>query len=176
MFRYDRPLGPDEKVNAESHKDLGLLSLVVGHSPGLQIRSATTNQWVAVEEDACLPPGVRTRSNGLTATLLSGMTLSYLTRNQYKAGVHGVVCAPKKDDPYRFSIVFALRPAVAPVFTDRFESITVGHFSPHEQVHGESSAGIFKQIKTKCWNINVKPEIREKQKEEQRKKRLALHD
>lgn len=174
MFRYDRPEGPDEKVNAERHKDLGLLSLVVGHSPGLQARSPTTDRWVAVEEDNCLPPGLRSRSKGLTATLLVGETLSFLTRDKYKAGVHGVVTAPKANDPYRYSIVFALRPAVAPMFTKDFESPRVGQFPPNQQANGESSTELFKRIRTSHWNVNIKPEIRERQKDKQRRKQLAL--
>lgn len=136
MFRYDRPEGPNPIVNAERHKDLGLLSLVVGHSPGLHVLSSSSGSWLPIEDDICLPPNTKSRSGGLTATLLVGQTLAFLTREQYKAGVHGVVCAPpgleNGNDPFRYSIVYTLRPAVAPVFTKHFESKIVGQF-PEEQ-------------------------------------------
>ena len=93
MFRYDRPVGPDPVVNAERHKDLGLLSLVVGHSPGLYVASPSSGTWLPIEEDIFLPHGTKHRSSGLTATLLVGETLAFLTRGQYKAGVCTVLCA-----------------------------------------------------------------------------------
>ena len=184
MFRYDRPpRGADPKVNAERHKDLGLLSLVVGHSPGLQALDATSNAWVSVEDEANLPPGSITRSGGLTATLLSGETLAFLSRGKYRAGVHRVVCAPsssfsakaedeerenangnEKGDPsYRFSIVYTLRAAPAPLFTRDFESSVVGQFGPGEAVEGLNSAVVFDKIMKAHWNVNAAPRVREGQ-------------
>ncbi|MCJ1453175.1 hypothetical protein MMC28_003521 [Mycoblastus sanguinarius] len=170
MFRYDRPRGAEPTVNAERHKDLGLLSLVVGHSPGLQVLDTASSRWVPIEEDYVLPAGASTRSGGLTATLLSGETLAFLSRGQYKAGIHRVMCAPSENEPYRFSIVFTLRPAVAPVYTRQFESSIVGSFAPEEQADGESSTVLFERIRKSHWNVNAAPEVREKQREEQRKK------
>ena len=186
MFRYDRPpRGAEPKVNAERHKDLGLLSLVVGHSPGLQALDAKTNAWVSVEDEANLPPGSIKRSGGLTATLLSGETLALLSRGVYRAGVHRVVCAPsssfsaaagdeqrenengngnRKDDPsYRFSIVYTLRAAPAPLFTRNFESKVVGLFGPGEVAEGLSSAVVFDRIMKAHWNVNAAPSVREGQ-------------
>lgn len=178
MFRYDRPPTGDAnrgpKINAEKHKDLGILSLVVGHSPGLQALDSQTNAWVSVEDDANLPPGSKARSAGLTATLLSGETLAFLSRGQYKAGVHRVVCAPPSSssssateeggDPYRFSIVYTLRAAPAPLFTKRFESDVVGRFGPGEAAEGESSAVLFERIMRTHWNVNAAPSVREEQR------------
>lgn len=195
MFRYDRPPPPPTgddtddrgpKVNAEKHKDLGILSLVVGHSPGLQALDSHTNTWVSVEDDANLPPGSRARSGGLTATLLSGETLAFLSRGQYRAGVHRVVCAAPPSppspspsaateeqqqqegggggDPYRFSIVYTLRAAPAPLFTKRFESGVVGRFGPGEAAEGESSAVLFERIMRTHWNVNAAPSVREEQR------------
>ena len=169
MFRYDRPSGPDLIVNAERHKDLGILSLVVGHSPGLHALSPSSGQWLPIEEDVCLPPGTRTRSGGLTATLLVGETLAFLTRDQYRAGVHGVVCAPKEEDPFRYSIVYTLRPAVAPVYTSNFESKIVGQFPEEERMDGESSMELFGRIQKTHYNINIAHDIREKQRLAQQK-------
>ena len=181
MFRYDRPRGPDPIVNAERHKDLGLLSLVVGHSPGLHVLSPSSGSWLPIEEDICLPPDTKSRSGGLTATLLVGETLAFLTRGQYKAGVHGVVCAPpgpeNGNDPFRYSIVYTLRPAVASVFTKNFESEIVGQFSEEERAEGTSSIEMFGKIKRSHYNVNVGPEIREKQKlaQQQGKGKEAAH-
>lgn len=173
MFRYDRPPGPDPVVNAERHKDLGLLSLVVATSPGLHVLSPSSNQWIPIEEDVFLPPEVRARSGGLTATLLGGETLRFLTRGHYRAGVHGVICNPpgpeNGEDPFRYSIVFTLRPAVAPVFTKTFESTIVGQFDENEKMEGTSSVELFTQIKKTHYNVNVAPEIRERQRQEQQK-------
>lgn len=171
MFRYDRPLGPTTtgpKVNAEKHKDLGMLSLVVGHSPGLQALDSKTNAWISVEDQRNLPSGSITRSGGLTATLLAGETLAFLSRGSYTAGVHRVVCAPpsaeNKGDPYRFSIVYALRAAPAPLFTKCFESRVVGEFGPGETVEGQSSAVMFEKIMRTHWNVNAAPSVREEQR------------
>ncbi len=176
IFRYDRPLGPDATVNAQKHKDLGLLSLVIGHSPGLQVLDSTTVAWISIEEAPAFPPGATTRSNGLTATLLGGETLAFLSRNNYKAVVHRVVCAPASvaNDPYRFSIVFTLRPAVAPLYTKDFESDLTGEFEAQERMEGQSSGVLFKKISESHWNINAAREVRERQIREQAQKRKAM--
>ena len=175
MFRYDRPPGPDPIVNAERHKDLGILSLVVAESPGLHVLSPPSNQWLPIEEEVCLPPGTRVRSGGLTATLLVGETLTFLTRGQYRAGAHGVVCNPPSpengNNPFRYSIVYTLRPAEAPVHTMSFESAIVGQFFEGERMEGSSSKDLFGRILNSHYNVNVSPEIREKQKLDQQKAR-----
>ncbi|KAL2048297.1 hypothetical protein N7G274_000208 [Stereocaulon virgatum] len=174
MFRYDRPTGTNPTINAEKHKDLGLLSLVVGHSPGLEVQNVSNNSWIPIEEDACLPPGSRTRSGGLTATLLGGETLAFLSRRRYRAGLHRVVCAPasaSNNDPFRFSIVYTLRPAVAPLYTKDFESEITGQFAVEERCEGVSSAKLFEAMLSSHWNINAAKEVREKQREKQRLKR-----
>lgn len=175
MFRYDRPSGTEPTVNAEKHKDLGLLSLVIGHTPGLQVLDSSETRWISIEE----PPAIHTestaRSGGLTATLLGGETLNFLSRNNYKAGVHRVVCAPASvtNDPYRFSIVFTLRPAVAPLYTKNFESAVTGEFEPQERIDGASSSALFGNIMRTHWNINAAKDVREKQREDQRLKHEA---
>ncbi len=193
MFRYDRPPPSSSsgcKVNAEKHKDLGLLSLVVGDSPGLQALDPETDRWVSVEDERNLAPGSVARAGGLTATLLGGETLAFLSRGRYRAGVHRVVCAPSSSssssslssssisseadadaaegrsngDPYRFSIVFTLRAAPAPLFTRDFESRVVGEFGAGERVEGESSAVLFERIMRTHWNVNAAPSVREEQR------------
>ena len=122
-----------------------------------------TGTWEAIESDDFVPKDAKAESGGLTATLLTGETLSLLTRGQYKAGVHRVLCAPAKQTPYRFSIVFTLRPAVAPVYTKNFESAAVGRFMPQEQMNGQSSAVLFERIRSSHWNVNISKDIREDQ-------------
>lgn len=182
MFRYDRPpIGSQPTVNAEKHKDLGLLSLVIGHSPGLQVLDTTKSVWLPIEEDTCLPPNARVRSGGLTATLLGGETLTFLTRGQYKAGIHRVVCAPVEasngtPDPFRFSIVYTLRPAPAPLYTKDFESEITGTFGVSERCEGESMSALFEKIMRSHWNINAARDVREKQREEQAARRREAAD
>lgn len=125
MFRYDRPeAGEPKKTVAEPHKDLGLITIVVGHSPGLDALDPSTppsGEWVSVEETGSEP--------SLTATLLTGQALLYLSQGRYRSGVHRVTVAPgEKNDPYRFSFVFALRPSKnAKLWTKRFESPQVSY-------------------------------------------------
>lgn len=137
---------------------------------------------MSVEDAANLPPGSVARAGGLTATLLAGETLAFLSRGVYKAGVHRVVCAPasvsaesgidgdddvgggEKGGAYRFSIVFTLRAAPAPLFTRDFESRVVGQFGEGERVEGESSAVMFERIMRTHWNVNAAPSVREEQR------------
>ena len=179
MFRYDRPQGPDPRVNAEKHKDLGLLSLVVGHSPGLSVLDLRSGQWVDVEEDNALPAGARTKSGGLTATLLVGETLAFLTRGKFKAGVHNVICKPpvlnniekSGEEYFRYSLVFTLRPAIAPVWTRNFESKITGFFEDNAKAEGESSEILFERIRSAHYNVNIAPDIREQQRKKQMEER-----
>ena len=78
--------------------------------------------------------------------------------------------AEREEEPYRFSIVFALRPAVAPVFTREFESAVVGQFEGEERAEGESSTVLFERIRRNHWNVNASPEVRERQREERRRR------
>ena len=175
LFRYDRPIGSEVKINAEKHKDLGLLSLVVGHSPGLMVIDSSTGRWVPVEEDSALPPDAKSRSGGFTATLLVGETLAFLSRGKYQAGVHAVECAPPlegyrtrdENERYRYSMVFALRPAVAPLWTKNFESDVTGRFEGCDSAQGESSDVLFERIRSSHYNVNIAPGIRNKQRQEQ---------
>ncbi|KAJ7662267.1 hypothetical protein B0H17DRAFT_1093740 [Mycena rosella] len=177
LFRYNRPgfnenggLGM-KKVVAEGHKDLGLLTLVVGQSPGLDARDPATGQWVSVEDT---PPG----APRLTATLLAGQTLTYLTRGLYASGIHRVSVLPSTSpaDKYRFSLVFALRPAPkSTIDTTKFEGGLISKFPeerlsldlnnfPNCSMYGQPAADLFKAIAQKHWNVNIAPEIREQQK------------
>ncbi len=146
----------------------------------MQALDPKTDKWVSVEDEGNLAPGSVARAGGLTATLLGGETLAFLSRGRYRAGVHRVVCAPSSfsssssspsdaaggsnGDPYRFSIVFTLRAAPAPLFTRDFESRVVGEFGAGERVEGESSAVLFERIMRTHWNVNAAPSVREEQR------------
>ncbi|KAJ6497275.1 hypothetical protein C8R45DRAFT_982454 [Mycena sanguinolenta] len=116
LFRYVRPgptSGEGKQVVAEAHKDLGILTLVVGASPGLDARDAA-GRWVSVED---APSFSFPSPQRLTATLLVGQSLTYLTGGLFAAGTHRVSVLPPPssapEDAYRYSLVFALRPAPA---------------------------------------------------------------
>ncbi|KAF8205954.1 hypothetical protein K438DRAFT_1817618 [Mycena galopus ATCC 62051] len=188
LFRYNRPeSGAGKKVVAEAHKDLGLLTLVVGHSPGLDARDAR-GRWISVEDP---PPGAHS-SNGtprLTATLLAGQTLTYLTRGLYTSGSHRVSVLPTPPtsptsspaDAFRLSLVFALRPAPAALITTATfaQSPLIGPFPPARldpkanggkgnfplcSMYEQSGTELFKCISQRHWNVNIAPEIRDEQK------------
>ncbi|KAJ7162844.1 hypothetical protein C8R46DRAFT_1101672 [Mycena filopes] len=176
LFRYNRPTegGAKKKVVAEAHKDLGLLTLVVGHSPGLDVRDPVSGRWVSVEDTPAGGTGQR-----LTATLLAGQTLTYLTRGLYASGAHRVSVLPPSSpsDQFRFSLVFALRPAPdALISTPLFEaSPLIGKFPearlsaeannyPECSMYEQSAGELFRCIAQKHWNVNIAPEIREEQK------------
>ncbi|KAJ7752572.1 hypothetical protein B0H16DRAFT_1317458 [Mycena metata] len=178
LFRYNRP-PPDaegrpggKKVVAEAHKDLGLLTLVVGQSPGLDARDHE-GRWISVEDTPV------SGTQRLTATLLAGQTLTYLTRGLYASGSHRVSVLPPStpDDRFRFSIVFALRPAPdARIDTAEFEkSPLIGKFPPvrlsaeannypNGSMYNQSASELFRCISQQHWNVNIAPEIREAQK------------
>lgn len=173
LFRYDRPKrARDEEessqVVAERHRDLGLLSIVVGSSPGLEVFDEHTNEWISIEE----PHSAQTEGVApLTITLLTGQCLRYLTRGQYRAGIHRVRCSSRtnvdgSDDPFRYSIVYALRPFPSVLnFTD-FECPRVGRFTEEEKagVDGEPARKLFDLLCGKHFNVNIARDIREQQR------------
>ena len=88
------------------------------------------------------------------------------------------MCAPGevsngKPDPFRFSIVYTLRPAPAPLYTKNFESEITGEFGVNERCEGESSSVLFEKIMKSHWNINAARDVREKQRQEQAARRRA---
>ncbi|KAK7050575.1 hypothetical protein R3P38DRAFT_2865961 [Favolaschia claudopus] len=182
LFRYNRPeMGARKKIVAEAHKDLGLLTLVVGHSPGLDARDAAGN-WISVEDAPAHSSHGSNTAPRLTATLLGGQTLTYLTRGLYASGAHRVSVLPPSpsnpdDDKYRFSLVFALRPAPnALIETAKFEaSPLVGKFPPERlsleknnfpecSMHAQPAGELFRCISKRHWNVNIAPEMRAEQK------------
>ncbi|TDL29635.1 hypothetical protein BD410DRAFT_780102 [Rickenella mellea] len=188
MFRYDRPVSddgeqPPSKVVAEPHKDLGLLSLVVGHTPGLECQDPQTTAWVSCEEN---------QEGKMSATLLVGQTLAAFTNGRYRAGRHRVFVHPlAKSSPastpdeagetfidpdalpllktpaYRFSLVFTLR-AHYPVLvsTSNFETVITGTFPSKAQFTDIPCAKVYKAISEVHWNVNINVEERRRQEQQ----------
>ncbi|KAF7350803.1 hypothetical protein MSAN_01641900 [Mycena sanguinolenta] len=197
LFRYVRPESASgegkggKRVVAEAHKDLGILTLVVGASPGLDARDAA-GRWISVED---APPFAL--SQRLTATLLVGQSLTYLTGGLFAAGTHRVSVLPPPssapEDAFRYSLVFALRPAPAARISTSVFSVSplVPEFPPERLVappetgkggaangtgsggesnfpkcrmEGQTGAELMRAISGKHWNVNVAKEVREEQK------------
>jgi hypothetical protein len=163
MFRYERTA--EARLVAADHKDIGLLSLVIGSSPGLDVWDDRTNQWVAIEEDH----GGAGQNGGLTLTLLTGKTLTRLTNDLYKPGLHRVFVPPANstssadDAKYRYSLVFALRPyRNAIISTSSLTSDVTGEFQcPLEGVKAQI---LFNAIACVHWSVNGSVEEREAQR------------
>ncbi|EJU05339.1 hypothetical protein DACRYDRAFT_29558, partial [Dacryopinax primogenitus] len=166
MFRYERgagtPLGNepglrDRRIVAERHRDLGLLSLVVGSSHGLEVWDPYANAWYAIEEHQAAP-------GRLTATILAGETLARLTNHKYNPGGHRVVVSNLDDSPYRFSLVYALR-AHHPVQvdTDRLTTSITGTFT--RPLAALTAGELYSQISNAHFNINADMAQRRKQEE-----------
>ncbi|TDL22296.1 hypothetical protein BD410DRAFT_788544 [Rickenella mellea] len=194
MFRYDRPVPelsgdgeqPPSKVVAEPHKDLGLLSLVVGHTPGLECWDTKANTWVSCEEN---------KDGKMSATLLAGQTLAMFTNGRYSAGKHRVFVHPLAKslpdstpdkagataetfiDPdalplltspaYRFSLVFTLRAHLpVRVSSSKFETAITGAFPTTAQFTDLPCEKIYKAISEAHWNVNISVEERRRQEQQ----------
>ncbi|KAF8589758.1 Clavaminate synthase-like protein [Ramaria rubella] len=172
MFRYERRSRADDQAEshdeeasgkgrlvAEPHRDLGLLSLVIGASPGLEVFDTVTKKWIPIEEPPHAAPG-------LTATLLVGHTLTRLTNGRYVAGRHRVfVPSVSTDDesPFRYSLVFALRPyAKAVLSTTALTTPITGTF--RRPMEGLRARELFVTLARSHWNINTGHEKRDAQK------------
>jgi hypothetical protein len=178
LFRYE---GWEAKVVAEPHADLGLLSVVVGDVPGLEVWDGQT--WFAVEKEV-------NRAGQRGATMLGGRQLERLSNGRFPAGGHRVVAyGSSKPQPqplssstpgeessaaavlekvgeekhYRYSIVFVLR-AHEPVIinSDTLETAVTGKWA--EPMNGVAAGKFFEKIRGQHFNINVEISEREKQR------------
>jgi hypothetical protein len=173
LFRYE---GWEAKVVAEPHADLGLLSVVVGDVPGLEVWDGQT--WFAVEKEV---KGAGKRG----ATMLGGRQLEQLSNGRFPAGGHRVVAygsskpqsqplssstpgeesstATGEQKHYRYSIVFVLR-AHEPVLihSSSLETPITGKWA--EPMNGVAAGKFFEKIRGQHFNINVDLSEREKQR------------
>ena len=162
LFRYE---GWEAKEVAEPHADLGLLSVVVGNVPGLEVWDGV--KWFEVEKEV-----EKTGMKG--ASLLAGRQLERLSNGRYPAGGHRVVSygSPEgcqtKSKKYRFSIVFVLR-AHEPVLinSDELETTVTGTWTEPE--YNITAGELYAKIRGAHFNINISIEDREKQREKVRR-------
>ncbi|KAF2126473.1 hypothetical protein P153DRAFT_297145 [Dothidotthia symphoricarpi CBS 119687] len=168
LFRYE---GWEAKEVAEPHADLGLLSVVVGNVPGLEVWDG--NAWFDVEREV-------ERSGRKGASILVGRQLQRFSNGRYPAGGHRVVSyglPPSGPSPtispsvlqteqkrYRFSIVFVLR-AHEPLLiqSSTLETNITGTWD--EPLEGITVGKMYEQIRGKHFNINIGVEEREKQRQ-----------
>ncbi|KAL5518436.1 hypothetical protein ACEPAH_118 [Sanghuangporus vaninii] len=217
MFRYDRPPVPvspgdspsegghasinptpssnrtesGSRVVSEPHRDLGLLTIVLGHSPGLECWDAAHEEWVSCETD----------ERGLNATILVGETLTKFTNGRYVAGRHRVFVhpspspnsllpsdsqsqsqsqsqpqlqsriAPLTNPSFRYSLVHALRGHLPSLTSSRsFETPITGAFPAHLAWSDATIGEIYNAISRAHWNVNVDVEERRRQERELREK------
>ncbi|KZT34822.1 hypothetical protein SISSUDRAFT_1036015 [Sistotremastrum suecicum HHB10207 ss-3] len=201
MFRYERPPpGADEDrgVVSETHKDLGLMSLVIGHSPGLEVWNPDTDSWFSVE-DRGQSPGDRQDDSvmgAMTATLVIGQTLQALTNGRFVACRHRVRLHPSILPPasatssaeasssaadelasmfspnHRYSLVFTLRAHLpTPLYPQLYSTPVTGQVRFPDRI--KTAGDLYKHISGMSWNVNINVEERRKQ-EEQIKKRKTL--
>lgn len=164
IFRYE---GWEDKIVAEPHNDLGLLSLVAGDAPGLEVWNGMTRKFFPIEKSY--------KDLSSSATVLVGRQLQRLSNGRYVPGAHQVKSYPKskskklfKPDQgvgkrFRYSIVFVLR-AHEDVIVD-VKSLT----SPITGVPGMVRDGMpakemFDAIRNSHYNINTGIHKREEQK------------
>jgi hypothetical protein len=164
LFRYE---GWEEKVVAEPHADLGLLSVVVGNVPGLEVWDG--RKFFNVEREV-------ERAGMKGASMLAGRQLERLSNGRYAAGGHRVVSygtpppiqaagptTGSEEKRYRFSIVFVLR-AHEPVVIDS-ETLETGITGKWEKpLKGITAGRMYEEIRGKHFNINIGVEEREKQR------------
>lgn len=175
MFRYE---GSEAKIVAEPHKDLGLLSLVAGDTPGLEVFNRHLNDWFAIEK-------TYDQESRPSASLLGGRQLEALSNGRYQAGGHLVRAygaptvslsppisadeVPTSQSNYRYSIVFVLRAYhKAVVDTDKLTTPITGKFA--NPIKGVSAGEMFAKIRKAHYNINAV----QAEREEQRKKLAEL--
>lgn len=186
LFRYEND---EAKLVAEPHMDLGLLSLVVGDTPGLEVtddaHDGNGEFWHPIER--CFEKGM--------ATVMGGRQLQYLTRDRYKPGGHRVMSygkdtplipesiedlhtsrrqrllkrlslsSPKKapKEKYRYSIVFVLR-AHEDVDVDYRLLESPGFVFEAKDMSARTAGELFKRIRGAHYNINTGHQLRDLQK------------
>lgn len=167
LFRYE---GWEAKEVAEPHADLGLLSVVVGNIPGLEVWDGS--KWFEVEKEV-----EKTGMKG--ASLLSGRQLERLSNGRYPAGGHRVVSygdptAVQDGEPrYRYSIVFVLR-AHEPVILNSQDLETKITGKWPEPVKGMTAGELYAEIRGAHFNINISQEERDRQRDKVRKTRETV--
>jgi hypothetical protein len=166
-----------------AHKDLGLLSLVIGSTPGLEVFDRRPNLWYSLERSYFTP----------AASLLVGRQLERLSNGRYFSGGHRVRSypepptqpqsntnpkqapvpkSPQEGKKYRYSIVFVLRAhSPIPVNTDELTTAITGEFE--KPIRDSTARELFRHIQAAHYNINTGLEERDKQKKKLAEKAIA---
>ncbi|OAP60224.1 hypothetical protein AYL99_05226 [Fonsecaea erecta] len=150
VFRYLPATG-----FAEKHTDLGLLTICIGDSGGLEVldRLKSTDENLVWVDSGAKPR---------TATILVGQTLKALSNGVLSPGIHRVVQNPNG----RNSVVFALRHSSK-------HPVDFGLFGGQGLV---SASDLWKSIQVGKVNINSVKERREAQRAQFAAERLAAQD
>ena len=156
-----------------AHRDLGLLSLVIGDTPGLEVWDRTAQMWFQIERSYAKPAG----------SLLVGRQLEQLSNGRYRSGGHLVRSYPDVPDAkslttmqrnYRYSIVLVLRAhSPVPVNTDDLTTSITGEFQ--QPLKGITADELFRNIQSAHFNINTGIQERDEQRRklEEKKKHSA---
>jgi isopenicillin N synthase-like dioxygenase len=162
LFRYE---GWEDKVVAEPHNDLGLLSLVAGDSPGLEVWNGMQNLFYPIEKSY--------KDLSSAATVLVGRQLQKLTNGRYRPGMHRVTSTPKPQKflksnkagkRFRYSIVFVLR-AHDDVIIDTKALTSRITGKPAMVADGMQVRQLFESIRLAHYNINTGIKAREEQRQ-----------
>ncbi len=144
-----------------AHRDLGILSLVIGDGPGLEVWDHRGRQWFSIEKAYPSP----------AASLMVGRQLERLTNGCYCAGSHLVRSYPRRRNnsslppskKYRHSIVFVLRAhSTVTVNTSLLETAITGRFD--KPLCDITAGELFRDIRAAHYNINAKVEERDEQR------------
>lgn len=148
-----------------AHRDLGLLSLVVGDTPGLEVYDRHQNRQFPIEQTYQTP----------AQTIMVGRQLERLTNGRYRAGGHLVRSYPNPDvektnvpnypysRQYRYSVVFVLRAHYpVPINTDALTTPITGEF--RDPLRGITAGNLFQKINAAHYNINTVMDERREQK------------
>lgn len=172
LFRYE---GWEAKVVAEPHADLGLLSVVVGDVPGLEVWDGAA--WFDVERAV-------QRGGGKGATMLVGRQLERLANKRFVAGGHRVVAygglgassesgTEVEKNAYRHSIVVVLRAHEDTIIrSEALETDVTGKWA--QPMDGETAGELYEMIKRQHFNINVDVEEREAQRRRLQEKKNVV--
>ena len=136
---------------AESHSDLGLLTICIGDRGGLEVLDLA-------QSSLDKPVWINPADNANTITILAGQTLKALSGGAFKPGVHRVVGTPQG----RCSIVFALRHSTR-------HDVDFGLFGREGIVE---PSDLWKSIKIGKVNVNMIKEKREAQRAQNAKLKL----
>jgi isopenicillin N synthase-like dioxygenase len=162
IFRYETW---EDKVVAEPHNDLGLLSLVVGNSPGLEVWSPMIGSFYPIEKSY--------QDLSSTGSLLVGRQLQRFSNGRYVPGGHRVMSYPKHEvakgksptaaKQYRYSVVYVLRAHYDEII--HVKSLCSPIAGENRMVKdGESARQFFANLRSSHYNINTNLKERAHQK------------